>query len=326
MMEATREGSKLVRVGLDGQKRSLDLGNFTVENLFDVARTKDRFDRQKIHTHPEEVHPATFACMAHRSGGVARVPMVVRSGDRSDPEEVTSGPLVDLFESPNPDLSASEFWQLLQMMQDADGAVLVLKDPIIRGNRAVPFAPMALPKELWLARVSDYEPQYHETTKRIAGWKNRKRPSIIYPAHQVILDRAPSRLSFPNGLSLANVARLARESDYLAAVFQRAFLENDCQPSVWVLLRDMLPKQFETLKELMKDDLEGPDNAGKLALLMGVEQVIQGSANLGEMRFLEGREALLEDICMVYGVPKSMLGKTEDVNRATAWGAAPPFL
>ena len=299
----------LQRIGASGvYERNLLTGQ---ESIF--GHTVDRWLTGTLNKQTERMHAVTYACMSRRAEAVSSVPLRVYRGDRNNPTEVTSGPLFELAEDPNPYLSRAEYWTLLQQLMDARGYCIVLKGP-------TPEEAMTaqIPRELWPQDPVDYRPEISNDGLQVIGFTNN-RTTEFWPRESVMVHRFMTRLDPLAGLAPMEVASITTEADYLASRYQRNFVANDCNPSAWAVTEKMLTDpQFEAMANHLRDQMQGTENVGGIKLLENIHQFVFNPTTHRDMQFLEGREAMLEEIALVYGVPKSLLGKTGDVNRATA--------
>ena len=271
----------------------------------------------------EKVHSWTFACLKRRSDAVAAVPIQVMTGSRRDKRAVESTPLQDFFDSPNPFMSRTTFLVMWQRSLDMKGKAFVLLDPFAGRD----FNPNKVPVEAWVQDPDAYEALDEKGVPvspglvragRFASWRHRVDTKTIYPKEQVIFYEAL------NGAPLT-AARVASTGDYLAADYNRNYIANDCRPSGWVEIeRKLTDAQRTQVRSSLEQQMAGTENAGRLAVFEAMKFTPNPQTRV-DMQWLEGREFSLDELCGVYGVPKALLGKTDDVTYANHTGQVRVF-
>lgn len=104
-------------------------------------------------------------------------------------------------------------------------------------------------------------------------------------------------------------------TDLSAMISNYFFFENDAVPSVWYILDDQLDDQEAgRAVQMIRDQFRGARKRHKSGVMKGVKDVKTIRLTNKDMEFLVGRKFSTEKICAAYGVPKVMLGYTEDVN------------
>jgi SPP1 gp7 family putative phage head morphogenesis protein len=76
--------------------------------------------------------------------------------------------------------------------------------------------------------------------------------------------------------------------------------------------------EWERLKSTWEQRHQGALNAGRIAVLWGDMEWEQAEISAREMQLIEQRRMLRDDLIGTFGVPKSVMGISEDVNRANA--------
>lgn len=268
-------------------------------------------------------HAATYRAMHVRAEALAKVPIRVRGGSRRDPKDVDSGPLLDLAESPNPILSAFEFWYVVVQMMDRGGGLL-LPDPFKKNG----YVPGSIPQELWPVSMADWEPVRSRSNRlgvdQITHWRSPGDGGLQIPREQVI------ELAHSSGLdpwrqlfeakksSPLKAAAVAIETDRSAADYARSFVKNDCNPSAWVIVKSLPDEKRKQLQAAIHTAMSGTSNAGKAAVLSGIENIIFNASTHREMQFLEGRAFSIDEIAAAFGTDKNLIGfSAEKTNRAT---------
>jgi len=130
-----------------------------------------------------------------------------------------------------------------------------------------------------------------------------------------------------NGKSTLSAAMLAAEANNLAAQFTTTQLKNGGRPDVILKFNNTLTaEQKDQLKSEWRNQYGRPQNAGKMMIApagLSVEQLTQSQI---DMQMVEQRQYSRDEIMAIFRVPKSILGITDDVNRANAEAANYSFM
>lgn len=102
--------------------------------------------------------------------------------------------------------------------------------------------------------------------------------------------------------------------------YEEAFMENGCQPSGVLTLKEPLedPEEWGKLKAWWNREYSGKKNAGKTAFLSGDWNYHQLGINQKDMEALERDELSIEHIFANHGVPLSIAGVRDAANFATS--------
>lgn len=157
-------------------------------------------------------------------------------------------------------------------------------------------------------------------------YRNYKNAEVPFEANELIPIFRPNPFNQLEGISTIEMAKRAIESDINAQDFNSAFFVNGAYPSGVLSTEQALSDQaFQRFKARWREEHEGKANAHKTAILdMGLKyQVVQPSQK--DMEFIEGRKLSRDEILSIFRVHKSILGISEDVNRANAESAEYTF-
>lgn len=150
--------------------------------------------------------------------------------------------------------------------------------------------------------------------------------AVIDPALVV-----PFRNFNPNnnfeGMSTLEAVRIAAETDEYAKTYNRNWFKNSARPDIVLKFDSDLSKdQKEKLKQEWKDRYAGVNNTGKMLIAPKGMTVDVISQNHADMEYIEQRKFSREEILGIFRVPKTILGLTEEVNRAAAEAALYAFV
>lgn len=236
---------------------------------------------------------------------------LLRVNEDGSETEITQHPFLDFMAQPNPlyEMTSSAIWRLheIYLMLVGEGFFLIERDEIGR------------PVEFW-----NVPPHWVKMT-----------PYLGNPNYQIV---SPGGLSmgipvddmfvmkqlnpldpFMRGLGIAESIADEVEIDEYAAKFQKRFFYNDATPPTVFIMPDATPEQRDAFMAGWNKRHKGVENSHKAAALTGnvsVHELGKGEGkNLG---FIESRVAMRDAVLEHFGVPREIMGITENSNRATA--------
>ncbi len=183
------------------------------------------------------------------------------------------------------------------------------------------------PGEIWLAPPS-YMSVIPSPTKYIDHYEYRRNSYVkSFTIEEIIHIKTPNPLNEYRGLSPAQALTTDLDSERYAAQYQQKLFFNDATPGfVLEYPAENMPPN-ETRKELMQEwdeRFKGFRNRGKTAFLFGAKANVITMSNK-DMDFENLRKFNRDAILGAYHVPRSVIGITEDVNRANAEAAQYTF-
>lgn len=117
------------------------------------------------------------------------------------------------------------------------------------------------------------------------------------------------------GLSPLNPIIWEVRTDLAAVVSNYAFFENDARPAAQYILEEGLSQDEQKRAiQMLTEQLKGSENRHKSIAISGVKEIKQVSVSQKDMEFHVLRKFTTEKVCATYGVPKSILNYTDDVN------------
>ncbi len=109
------------------------------------------------------------------------------------------------------------------------------------------------------------------------------------------------------------------EIDEFSAQFQKRFFYNDGTPSLLFLMPEASEDQRDAFMARWNKRNRGVENSHKAAVITGnVDIKTFGSKDVRELGFVESRIALRDAVLEHFGVPREIMGITENSNRSTA--------
>jgi HK97 family phage portal protein len=226
--------------------------------------------------------------------------------------EVTKHPFLDFMAQPNPlyEMTSSAIWRLheIYLLLIGEGYFLIEFDE--SGKR---------PLELWnvpphWVKMTPYinNPNYLITTT--GGLV------MDVPVDDIFVMKQLNPLDpFMRGLGSAESIADEVEIDEYAAKFQKRFFYNDATPPVVFSMPDATPDQRDAFMARWNQKYKGVENSHKAAALTGNVTVHElGGNNNRSLGFEDSRIAMRDAVLEHFGVPREIMGITENSNRATA--------
>lgn len=158
-------------------------------------------------------------------------------------------------------------------------------------------------------------------SKVIGGYvyRNEKGQDIPLKAEEIIHFKRFNPRNRYRGIGTVQAAAIAIDSDVYSAKWNRNFFYNAAMPSAVLETKGTLSEeQYTRIRANWEGKYQGIDNAHKTAILEGGLTFKPASPTQKDMEFLEGRRWNRDEIMGIFRVSKTILGITEDVNRANA--------
>jgi HK97 family phage portal protein len=281
-----------------------------------------RFKANDIFDHPYSVHSWTYALIRALATNIAKVPLVVKTGTRQDPRNVEIGSpgyeWQELFDHPNPNLSATEFIEAQVTWLSLSGECINVK--VARGGGRV--GPYDVPAELWPYSGKVFSHLIDKKSKAITGWSYYDRDinqTVPYLAHEVCQIKYLNPYYPARGLAPMEAAKMALGSDYRAAEFNQWFFENDASAGVVLVTPgDLDQDQVNSILESWSEEHQGPQRRRKPAVMKGGMSIQELGTTHREMEFVKLREFSLKELCAIFKVPDSEISNYQNLNYATA--------
>lgn len=255
-----------------------------------------------------------FSCANAISNEVASVDFKLMRQTADGPVEIVKHPLLDLLYKVNSYTTCYDHWYRTQMYLEGVGeAPWYLQ-------RATP---KGVPTSMILIRPDRLYMKFDEKT--IIGkymYRKDSGSEIEIDPRDIIFLRNPSVMNQFRGMGTVQAAAVTIDSDDFAELWNRNFYFNGARPDFVLQTEKKLSQPvIERLKKLWESLYKGVNNAHKMAVLEeGLEAKALG-LNQKDIDFLEGLRWGRDKILAIFQVPKSILGISEDVNRANAEAA-----
>lgn len=235
------------------------------------------------------------------------------SGLKEDRTEVTKHACIDLWERPNPVMNRRRFMEASQQHVE-----LVGENALVTSHARI--GAVDVPIEMWPVRPDRITVQ-PDPFDFIAGYVYTSPDGEQMPlARNELL-----RIVMPNardpfrGLGPVESILVDTDNVKFSSEWNRAFFENSAEPGgviqVPTTLNDI---EFARMQDQWEVDHKGVRKAHRVAILEADAKWQAAGYSHRDMQFMELRGLSRDVILEAWGMPKSMLGIVEDVNRANA--------
>jgi HK97 family phage portal protein len=236
-----------------------------------------------------------------------------KSGLKEDRTPVPKHACIDLWERPNPFMNRRKFMEAAQQHVELVGENALITSHVRIGQVDVPI-------ELWPCRPDriTVTPDPYEF---IRGYVYTSPDGERMPLETNELLRVvmPNARDPYRGLGPVESILVDTDNVKFSSEWNRMFFENSAEPGGVIQVPTTLnDREFDRLRDQWETDHRGVRKAHRVAILEADAKWQAAGYSHRDMQFSElhkmGRDKILE----AWGMPKSMLGIVEDVNRANA--------
>ncbi len=227
--------------------------------------------------------------------------------------EVTRHLALDIWNNPNPFYTRQEFVESFTQHLDLTGEGYWV---VARDARA------SFPMELWPVRPDRMVPVPHPTDF-LTGWvyAGPSGEKVPLNRNEVVQLKMPNPLDPYRGMGPVQSLLVDLDSTRYSAQWNRNFFLNSAEPGGIIEVdRRLDDDEFNEMTGRWREQHQGVAQAHRVAVLEQGKWV-ERSFNQRDMQFVQLREVSRDIIREAFGMSKTMLGQTEDVNRATAEAA-----
>ncbi len=227
-----------------------------------------------------------------------------------DEVEINEHPFLYFMRHPNPlyEMTPAACWRLLQIYLELKGEGYFLYE-FDGAGRPVELWPMP---SNWVQQTPYLGHPYYEIMT--AGGTIHQ-----IPVDDVFCMRDLNPLDpYKRGLGAAEALADEIETDEYAAKFQKKFFFNDATPNTIITMPGSKPDQRRRFEAEWRQRFQGPYNSHSVAAIDGEITVSKLAENMRDMDMMQGRIFLRDAVLEHFGMPREIMGITENSNRATA--------
>lgn len=251
-----------------------------------------------------------YACVSAIADEVATIELRLQQQSGDGWKDVQNHPALELLNNVNPAMSSDDLFLATQSYLELEGNAFWYVVP--NGKD--------IPSEIWPLNPSKVEVKPGKKFL-VQGYvyTNDAGKQVPFKPTEIIHFKRFNPTSQYRGIGTVAAAALAIDSDTYAAEWNRNFFNNSAIPAAVLSTEAKLtPEQFDRMKAQWDARYQGRNNAHRTAVLEGGLKYEKINLSQKEMDFLEQRRFGRDEIMAMFRVPRTVLGITDDVNRANA--------
>lgn len=255
---------------------------------------------------------------------VSNIPF--RFSTAASEQVINSGPLVDFYRRPHPQINRFQYWELRVIWLMLRGECF--RVPIY--GSAVGGARQGL-KSVLILDPSRF--QHIVEGNELIGWRyidySRNSPlsSQVFLPEEVWHEKLPNPFDFWRGMSPLVVAATAAGTDYAASLFMKGIMENNGEVGTILRTSEQLdPEQREQLLAAVRERKRRAGTADRPVLLWGGAEVVTPKLSSSDLQFLANRKFSATEICAAFGVPEEIITTTNAAKYDVMAGARLNFI
>lgn len=266
--------------------------------------------------HPFEENVWVRAALKAISDGVGQLPLMFYTGepDSRDSTHLESGPLVELFDSPHPLFTASEFWQAHSINYKLDGECFwFLTDAQGRPLSPNGVGEIPLPQVITPVRGRLVEHKvgenglpnlyrYHQKQGNGGGY------SVDFPPESVIPYNDYDPASGLRGFGDVQSAEREIQAYHQVYRYMDATMRSGGDPGAWIVFEQRLSAEELERRQAMADDEYSTENRGRTKVLDRGAKIVPNPVAPRDLEYAKYIEWLRDSILSSLGVPPPMVG------------------
>src|ERR1043165_3001502 len=296
---------------------------------------------------------------------IANIPFLFAAGERGRENLITSGPLLDFYNRPHPQITRFQYWELrvlwlmlrgecfrVPIYEDQSSSssfsssssigpgiqhpASSIQHPTSPATRHPPQLSTINSPNHQLRKVLILDPShFHHIIENheLVGWrysgfgKDAPIESQVFLPEEVWFEKLPNPFDFWRGLSPLRVADLATRADFAAAAFMKGFMENNADNGLIIRTSEQIDDvQKEQLRAALQNRKRRAGCPDRPLLLWNAAEVIKPELSSADLQFLENRKFSRAEICAAFGVPEEIITTTDHAKYDIMQGARLNFI
>lgn len=237
---------------------------------------------------------------------------------------ITTHPFIEMIKRPNPGYSQFQFFEMHFTYFKLMGESFWY---IAKGEKSLK------PKEFYLLRPDLMEVAVDSSDPRglVTGYSLIKPDGkrVTFEKDEILHFKKPNPRNPYRGLGAVEAAKTYVETEDYTSTWTKNSVYNSGRPSGMINLKGVVSdEEYKEFKKQFKNQYSGIDNAGKTLVVRGADGIDyqQLGMGIGDIAMKELKDLSRDDIMVMFRVSKTILGITDDVNRANAEVARKVFL
>jgi HK97 family phage portal protein len=260
----------------------------------------------------EDYRSFVYSCINTRAEKVRESELCLYQNQASgNKKEIEKHPFIDLTQSTNLyNQSFGVIKYLIAANLDLFGNAYLY---IIRNRFGIPTQLICLPSK-YVYVIYDSAMTQIESYRYSNGSK-----LINYLPAEILHIKLPNPYNMLVGKSTVSAIRSAINTDWYQSIYNENFYMNDASIGMTLEFPEKLSVEtYDRVTNQLKEKYSGYQKAGKNLILEGGGKASRINATPKEANFIQSRLNLRDEIFGVFKVSKSIMGYTDDVNRANA--------
>ena len=274
---------------------------------------------------------------------IANIPFLFSAGARGRENLITSGPLLDFYARPHPQINRFQYWELRIMWLMLRGECFRIPIYEDNGRARSPSAPSLShhtsrlrTKNSKLKTVLILDPssfQHIVENHELLGWRytglgpNAPLNSQVFLPEEVWFEKLSNPFDFWRGMSPLAAASLPAKTDFAASAFMKGLLDNNADMGLIVRTQAQLDtQQREQLSAELRKRKRRAGIADEPLLLADSVEVIKPTLSSADLQFLENRKFSRSEICAAFGVPEEIVTTTDNAKYDVMAGSRLNFI
>jgi len=231
------------------------------------------------------------------------------NSNREKPKQISQHPILRLLSLVNPFMTSNEFIALDTIYQELIGESFWILN----------FNGLGEPTEIWIPypHKMSIVPDKEKFIKGYVYGEGER--AVPFDVNEVIHFKYPSPLNQYRGLGPAQSIAVDLDAEMYSGQWNRNFFYNSARPDGVIQFDyNLSDEQFEKLRKQWSEKYKGTSKAHQVALLEGGGKYIQVQNTVKDMDFSNLKIRNRDVILGVYGMPQSVMGISENVNKANA--------
>jgi HK97 family phage portal protein len=283
-------------------------GSFTNNSGMGFFKRKDYLDEYKNWP---------YACITARAESVGDIHLKLMKNGK----EVLKHPALDILDRVNPTMTKNELFEATQSFKDLDGnAFWFLAHSGEDGKGQIEEIYLLRPDRVLIVPDTD-NPLLVKGYVYVQADGKRIPFSPAEIVHHKNFN-PQGNWPFPHrGMGVIEAAHWAIDTDNEARLWNYKFFKNSARPDGILEYKGdgTLPAdEYVRIKEQWKQEHQGADNAHKVGVLSGSVTWKEITRSQADMEFSQQRTFSRDEVLALFRTPKSVIGITDDVNRANA--------
>lgn len=237
-------------------------------------------------------------------------------GDDDNRTEILSHQALVVLNRPNTFMNQHRLFETVQQWIDIVG-----EGPMVFGHNGQPNGRGGyVPSSIWPVRPDKLAP-VPDPAKFIAGWvySGPDGEKIPLANAEVMAIQMPNPMDLFRGLGPVRSILATLDAEKYSTEWNRNFFINSAEPGGIIQVPDTWDDpDFDKFVKRWGEMHRGVSKAHRIALLEGGAQWVANSMNHKDMQFTELRTVSRDAVLEAFGMPGSMIGISEHVNKANA--------